>query len=101
MADEANPKEVVRLTLQPVRRGIDADQRRDLRVVGRGFDAHLEQPVMANRADVVDSLHMLDHVHPGDRRQHLEAERIAQEASHLDYPLWRNLDADDARVEAL
>jgi hypothetical protein len=55
---EDDPEEVVRLALVPVVGRIDRDQGRDVRIAVRGADFEADQPVVGDRAQVVDGVQL-------------------------------------------
>jgi hypothetical protein len=70
-----------------------------LRLIGGCLDAHLQEPVLANGAEVIDSFQMFDHINTRDRGEHLEAQIIIEIPAYINYPLWRNLDANHTSIQ--
>ena len=79
VAVEDEAEEVVRLALVPVVGRVDVDDRRDVRVAVRGADLQPDQPVVGDRAQVVDGVQLAalvaGEVDAADAGAQLEAER--------------------------
>src|SRR5215813_9635787 len=101
MATIHDPKHVVRLTLQPVGRGIEPHKRVHLGRFSRCLDAHLEQPVLAERTKVVERLQMVNHIGTRNTREHLKTKLVAQYLCRLHQPFARHIDAYDTAVHTL
>lgn len=105
MIVEDDAEEVVRLALVPVVRRIDGDQRRDVRVAVGGADFEADQPVVGDRAQVVDGVQLaalvVRVVDAADAGAQFEAQGgvVAQGAGDADQVLALDVEGQLAAVD--
>ena len=102
---EDDAEEVVRLALVPVVGRIDGDQRRDVRVAVGGADLQADQPVVGDRAQVVDGVQLaalvVRVVDAADAGAELEAQGgvVAQGAGDAEQVLAFDVEGDLVTVD--
>ncbi len=105
MTVEDDPEEVVGLALVPVVRGVDGDERRDVRVAVGAADLEADQPVVGDRAQVVDGVQLASLVvrvvDAADAGAQLEAQGrvVAQGAGDADQVLALDVEGEFAAVD--